>query len=1085
MSFYSYDRASRASFRNTLVAWGCIALQLLPPISGIVFATSANAETQSEHMLPSLGTPENSTNLQVQPADAPSAFESQLAGTASQLGTSLSGEHSQTASDAVGNLSASAASNAVNNTVSGWLSQFGTVQSNISFDNNFSLQDSSIDVLVPVYDSPKNMLFTQLGARNKDHRNTINIGLGWRTFFADHWMAGINAFYDDDLSGHNRRLGVGGELWTDYLQLSANTYQRLNSWHQSSDFDDYDERPANGFDIRANAFLPSYPQLGGKLVFEQYFGDQVALIDTDTLQKNPYAVTVGINYTPIPLLTVGLDEKLGKSGENDTSVNLQLTYRIGSSWEDNTSPGAVDALRSLPQSRYSLVNRNNNIVLEYKKQDLIKLMLSTSNVTGEGGSTQPVSVQVNSKYGVEQVNWTGASFYQAGGMVTPTSPTTFSLTLPPYVAAPVAAGRASLDAARVANTYVLTAIAEDSNGNKSSPSDLVVQVLPPLAHFNGDPLIVGNNAAPDGKTPINVTFNVMDSHQTSLPNKQVNVLTTYADSTTQKTVQTSDKLGNVTVDVTSVVTGAATVLATLPGDSQTAKINFALQQPDAAHSSMTATPANFIANGTATSLVALTLHDANDQPITGRTDVTFSATGTAAAKLAFGTVTEKTPGVYTASLTGTQAGNATIASSVAGNTLAGVTTDVTLTSDQTNAQIQNGNLTIIQNNAKADGVSQNSVKVLVTDNHGQPVGGQVVEFSATNSATIDTSGNNKTATDGTLTMTLTSQTVGISKVTATANGSSQTVDTTFVVGEVNIALTTVDNHALADGIDKNSVKAVITDKFGQPVGGQVVVFAADNGAVIDTSENNQTAADGTLLMTLTSKRSGNSQVSATVNDDHGYVDSTFEADSNTAEIADGNLKTVTNNSVADDVAKNTVEVLVTDRYGNPVPDKVVVFSATNGATIDTSNNNKTGADGKLTMPLTSPIAGVSKVTALVDGAGLEVDSTFIADASTAQIADSNMHVNNSGSLANGIDTNSVTVTVKDAKGNVVPNANVTFTVSTGATIIEPQPMKTDESGFAIVTLSSTQPGTYTVTATAAVGTPPTRDVTFVPDPDTP
>ncbi|AXM04927.1 hypothetical protein DKG79_26835 (plasmid) [Escherichia fergusonii] len=114
----------------------------------------------------------------------------------------------------------------------------------------------------------------------------------------DNWLLGINSFYDHDISGGNRRIGLGVEAWGNYIQLSANSYFRLNNWQQSRDFSDYNERPANGFDIRANAWLPSFPQLGGKLVYEQYFGNHVALQDNHTLQKNPYSLTAGLNYTP-------------------------------------------------------------------------------------------------------------------------------------------------------------------------------------------------------------------------------------------------------------------------------------------------------------------------------------------------------------------------------------------------------------------------------------------------------------------------------------------------------------------------------------------------------------------------------------------------------------------------------------------------------------------------------------------------------------------------------------------------------------------------------------------------------------------
>ncbi|EBX1389395.1 hypothetical protein DQ819_26395, partial [Salmonella enterica subsp. enterica serovar Mikawasima] len=53
------------------------------------------------------------------------------------------------------------------------------------------------------------------------------------------------------------------------LESLPNSYYGLTGWHQShlSDMEDYDERPANGFDLRAEAYLPSYPQLGANIKY--------------------------------------------------------------------------------------------------------------------------------------------------------------------------------------------------------------------------------------------------------------------------------------------------------------------------------------------------------------------------------------------------------------------------------------------------------------------------------------------------------------------------------------------------------------------------------------------------------------------------------------------------------------------------------------------------------------------------------------------------------------------------------------------------------------------------------------------------
>ncbi|MDX8001103.1 hypothetical protein FE394_18385, partial [Xenorhabdus sp. Reich] len=84
-----------------------------------------------------------------------------------------------------------------------WLSQFGTARINFGLDKKGTLENNSLDLLLPIYDNKADWLFfSQLGYRNKDSRNTINVGLGGRYFYQN-WMYGLNTFYDHDLTGKN------------------------------------------------------------------------------------------------------------------------------------------------------------------------------------------------------------------------------------------------------------------------------------------------------------------------------------------------------------------------------------------------------------------------------------------------------------------------------------------------------------------------------------------------------------------------------------------------------------------------------------------------------------------------------------------------------------------------------------------------------------------------------------------------------------------------------------------------------------------------------------------------------------------
>lgn len=258
--------------------------------------------------------------------------------------------------------------------IEGAMSPFGKVRSNLSIGQGGDLDGSSLDYFVPLYDNQKTLFFSQLSTQRKDDRTIGNFGLGIR-YNTEKWLWGGNIFYDYDFTRGHRRLGLGAEAWTDYLKFSGNYYHPLSSWKDSEDFDFYEERPARGWDIRAEAWLPAYPQLGGKIVFEQYYGDEVALFGTDNLEKDPFAVTLGVKYQPVPLIAIGTDFKAGTGDNTDLSVNATLNYQFGVPLKEQLDPDKVSAAHSLMGSRLDFVERNNFIVLEYKEKDPLEVTL--------------------------------------------------------------------------------------------------------------------------------------------------------------------------------------------------------------------------------------------------------------------------------------------------------------------------------------------------------------------------------------------------------------------------------------------------------------------------------------------------------------------------------------------------------------------------------------------------------------------------------------------------------------------------------------------------------------------------------------
>ncbi|MCV4697114.1 Ig-like domain-containing protein, partial [Escherichia coli] len=107
------------------------------------------------------------------------------------------------------------------------------------------------------------------------------------------------------------------------------------------------------------------------------------------------------------------------------------------------------------------------------------------------------------------------------------------------------------------------------------------------------------------------------------------------------------------------------------------------------------------------------------------------------------------------------------------------------------------------------------------------------------------------------------------------------------------------------------------------------------------------------------------------------------ADVRTAKIAD--MVVMKDGSVADGATANTLQVKVTDAFGNALNGQTVSVMAGNGATV--TPTVITGPDGTVEISATSQTAGISTVTVTINNSSLSRNVMFVADVRTAQIAD--------------------------------------------------------------------------------------------------
>ncbi|EPX0719766.1 Ig-like domain-containing protein, partial [Escherichia coli] len=254
--------------------------------------------------------------------------------------------------------------------------------------------------------------------------------------------------------------------------------------------------------------------------------------------------------------------------------------------------------------------------------------------------------------------------------------------------------------------------------------------------------------------------------------------------------------------------------------------------------------------------------------------------------------------------------------------------NVTFIADVRTAKI--AELVVSQDNAVADGATANTLRVRVTDAFGNALAGQTVSVLAGNGAT--TAPTVTTQPDGTVEISVTSQMAGTSAVTASINSSSQSGDVTFIAdaSTAQIAdLVVIKDGSEADGSTANTLRARVTDAFGNALAGQTVSVTADNGATL--SPTVITGPDGTVEISVTSQTAGASTVTASINSSSQSRNVTFIADVRTAQIA--SLEVRQDNSVADGAMANTLRVKVTDAFGNALAGQTVSVMAGNGATV--------------------------------------------------------------------------------------------------------------------------------------------------------
>ncbi|WP_215261663.1 Ig-like domain-containing protein, partial [Escherichia coli] len=520
--------------------------------------------------------------------------------------------------------------------------------------------------------------------------------------------------------------------------------------------------------------------------------------------------------------------------------------------------------------------------------------------------------------------------------------------------------------------------------------------------------------------------------------------------------------GMVEISVTSQTAGISVVTASINSSSQSRDVTFIADIRTAQIADLVVIKDGSVADGAMANMLRARVTDAFGNALAGQTVSVTAGNGATVAP----TVTTQPDGTVEISVTSQTAGTSAVTASINNSSLS---RNVTFVADVRTAKI--ADLVVTRDNSVADGSTANTLRARVTDAFGNTLAGQTVSVLSDNGAT--TAPTVITEPDGTVEISVTSQTAGISTVTASINSSSQSRDVTFVadVRTAKIAdLVVTRDNSVADASTANTLQVKVTDANGNTLAGQTVSVMAGNGATVAPTVI--TEPDGTVEISVTSQTAGTSAVTASINSSSLSRDVTFIADVRTAQIAE--LVVIKDNSVADGATANTLQVRVTDAFGNTLAGQTVSVLAGNGATV--APTVITEPDGTVEISVTSQTAGISTVTASINSSSLSRDVTFIADVRTAKIAD--LVVTRDNSVADGAMANTLQVKVTDAFGNALNGQTVSVSADNSA-MVTPT-VTTQPDGTVEISVTSQTAGISTVTASINSSSQ-SRDVTFIAD----
>lgn len=728
------------------------------------------------------------------------------------------------------------------------------------------------------------------------------------------------------------------------------------------------------------------------------------------------------------------------------------------------------------------MDRNNNIVLEYRKKELVRLTL-TDPVTGKSGEVKSLVSSLQTKYALKGYNVEATALEAAGGKVVTTGKDIL-VTLPGY---------RFTSTPETDNTWPIEVTAEDVKGNLSNrEQSMVVVQAPTLSQKDSSVSLSTQTLNADSHSTATLTFIAHDAAGNPVVGL---VLSTRHEGVQDITLSEWKDNGDgsyTQILTTGAMSGTLTLMPQLNGVDAAkapAVVNIISISSSRTHSSIKIDKDRYLSGNPIE--VTVELRDENDKPVKEQKQQLNNAVSIDNVKPGVTTDWKETAdGVYKATYTAYTRGSGLTAKLLMQNWNEDLhTAGFIIDANPQSAKI--ATLSASNNGVLANENAANTVSVNVADEGSNPINDHTVTFAVlSGSATCFNNQNTaKTDVNGLATFDLKSSKQEDNTVEVTLeNGVKQTLIVSFVgdSSTAQVDLQKSKNEVVADGNDSATMTATVRDAKGNLLNDVKVTFNV-NSAAAKLSQTEVNSHDGIATATLTSLKNSDYRVTASVS-------SGSQANQQVIFIGDQSTAALTLSVPSGDITvTNTAPLHMTatlqDKNGNPLKDKEITFSVPNDVasrfSISNSGKGMTDSNGTAIASLTGTLAGTHMITARLANSNVSDTQpmTFVADKDRAVVV---LQTSKAEIIGNGVDETTLTATVKDPSNHPVAGITVNFTmpqdVAANFTLENNGIAITQANGEAHVTLKGKKAGTHTVTATLGNNnTSDSQPVTFVAD----